>query len=315
MKAALISEFKDVTEKTGDNISFIGIEVMTDSKFNITLSQQGYVNKLLEEYGVTESADYPDDTGTSGDTGEVVKNTYLKLLMKIMYVAIRTRPDILYTCVVLASIKEPTNRDYKKLIKVMEYLKGTADGHMVFKSEGELTVNCYVDASFNCHEDARGHMGFIIYPDLVGSSGVLIKSVKQKHVADSSAEAELMALHECVKHLIYIVSIYDELGFHQEGVQVRQDNKAVIQLSSSEPVNFKGRSKFINRKYFSVHEYVSSGEIELVYVGTDYNVSDFLTKALRGEKFRRFRIDIMGSIKKIERAFPHNDVDNDVNMV
>ena len=53
---------------------------------------------------------------------------------------------------------------------------------------------------------------------MVDSADILVKSIKQKHVADSSAEAELMALHECVKHLIYIISIYEELGFHQIGV-------------------------------------------------------------------------------------------------
>ena len=168
--------------------------------------------------------------------------------------------------------------------------------------------------SFNCHTNARGHMGFIIFPDPIGSSGVVIKSTKQKHVADSSAEAELMALHECVKYLIYIMSIYEELGYKQVGVPVQQDNQAVIKLSNSEPINFKGRSKFINRKYFSVHEYVTNGDIELIYVGTDTNVADFLTKSLSGTKFRRFRIDIMGSLDNITRGQEHNDVNkNDIN--
>ena len=60
-------------------------------------------------------------------------------------------------------------------------------------------------------------------------------------------------------------------------------------------VTFKGRSKFINRKYFSVHEHMESEELRLVHVGTDDNVSDFLTKALMGEKFHRFRVDVMGT--------------------
>ena len=77
-------------------------------------------------------------------------------------------------------------------------------------------------------------------------------------------------------------------------------------MSTTEPTTFKGRSKLINRKYFSVHEYVSSGEIELVYVGTDINVADFLTKALTGDKFKRFRIDVMGSLEDITRGYPHN---------
>ena len=135
----------------------------------------------------------------------------------------------------------------------------------------------------------------------------MVKSTKQKHIADSSAEAELMALHECVKHLLYVISIYEELGYPQHGAPVYQDNQAVIKISSTEPTVFKGRSKLINRKYFSVHEYVTSGDIELVYVGTDTNVADFLTKALTGDKFRRFRIDIMGTEEDIMRGSSHSD--------
>ena len=97
-------------------------------------------------------------------------------------------------------------------------------------------------------------------------------------------------------------------------VPVQQDNQAVIKLSNSEPINFKGRSKFINRKYFSVHEYVTNGDIELIYVGTDTNVADFLTKSLSGTKFKRFRIGIMGSLDNITRGQEHNDVNkNDIN--
>ena len=61
-------------------------------------------------------------------------------------------------------------------------------------------------------------------------------------------------------------------------------------------MNFRGRSKFIDRKYFSVYEYVQSGELELVFTGTDEMISDFLTKALNGSKFRKFKVLIMGVV-------------------
>ena len=78
-------------------------------------------------------------------------------------------------------------------------------------------------------------------------------------------------------------------------------------MSSIEGNSFKGRSKFINRKYFSVHEHVENGDIRLVYVGTDHNVSDFLTKALVGGKFKKFRVDIMGSMEDYKRGYGNNN--------
>ena len=73
-----------------------------------------------------------------------------------------------------------------------------------------------------------------------------------------------------------------------------QDNQAAIKLSMDKPVNFKGRSRFIKRKYFEIYEYVQQGDIELVYLGTDSMIADFLTKVLVGGKFEKFKIAIMG---------------------
>ena len=73
-----------------------------------------------------------------------------------------------------------------------------------------------MDAPFNCHSDAKGHTGFVIFPDLCGSCGVMIKSIKQQTVADSSAEAELVALHKAIQNLLYINALYEEMGCKQE---------------------------------------------------------------------------------------------------
>ncbi len=56
----------------------------------------------------------------------------------------------------------------------------------------------------------------------------------------------------------------------------------------------------MNRKYFGVHQHIEDRTIDLVYVGTDKNVSDYLTKDLFGNKFLRFRVDIMGSVENIK---------------
>ena len=316
VKQVLANNFESITEKAGDKLSFIGLEICEDEAGNVTLSQRGYIKNLLDEYNIFESAKTPGDKNflvDSDDGGMCNQEDFLTLVMKLMYAAIRTRPDIIYHCSVLASkSKNPTQADYNKLIHILKYLYGTKDEGMIYKSNGEIQLNCYIDASFNCHHDARGHSGYVIFADNIGSAGIMYKSVKQKRVADSSAEAELLALHDSIQYLMYIAELFEELGYKQVGIPVYQDNKATIQLSSREPVNFKGKSKFINRKFFGVHQYVEDGTLELVYVGTDYNVSDFLTKALIGNKFARFRIDIMGNATDFERGANHEDIINGI---
>lgn len=298
----LEDKFGKVTGTCGDKLPFLGMQINTGVNGDIVVNQSAYLENLMRDFDVSGTADYPfggkfldEDKNESGE--EVTEHDYLSLAMSLMYLSTRTRPDILYPNIVLSGrTKTHLKSDYDKLYKILEYLNGTRDLSLVFRHEGELHLNGFVDASFNCHPDARGHTGFVIFPDLVGSSSVLSKSLKQKSVADSSAEAELIALHESVQHLLWVIRLAEELGFSQTGVPLHGDNQATLAMASKEQVTFKGRSKFINRKFFSVHQHVEDGTLKLVFVGTDDNIADFLTKAVMGGKFHRFRIDVMGSV-------------------
>ncbi len=298
----LRTEFGTVTVKEGGEISFLGMMIKTNpDNGNITVQQPGYTEDIIKQYEIIEVRDSPYHQSFSKiEEGDNLKDTdateYKSLIMKLMYLAVRTRPDILYAVVALASkgIK-PSVKDMVCAKHVIEYLNKSTERGLIYHSDGDMDVNCYVDASFNCHPDARSHSGYVIFPDHNKSAGILFKSAKQKTVADSSTEAELIALHEAMKHLIWIISIYEELGYvRKKPAIVYQDNQACIKLSSTTPVNFKGRSKYINRKYFSVHEYVENDTIRLVYCGTDDQVADYLTKALSGSKEKKFRVHLMG---------------------
>ena len=224
-------------------------------------------------------------------------------LMKLMYVAIRTRPDILFHIVTLSSrMSKPKSGDDIRLDKVLRYLYDTQSHGIIFRSHGKIHLECYVDAAFNIHPDARVHTGYCILPDRETPSGrsgaVVARSLKQKSVANSSTEAELIALHEAVLHLSWIIDLYEDMGISEiKPVKVHQDNRAAILLSSNEPLMFKGPSKYINRKYFSVYEHITDGKVILAYCGTESMIADFLTKSLMGNKFRRFAISLMGSVE------------------
>ncbi len=122
-------------------------------------------------------------------------------------------------------------------------------------------------------------------------------------------EAEDIALHDLVQHLLWVQGIYDSLGVNYEksGV-IHDDNEACIKLNSAPIVNFSGRSKYISRKYFSVYEHVEGGKVILRWCGTDDMIADFLTKAIIGNKFAKFRIQIMGHSagEGISQDFPNS---------
>ena len=104
-----------------------------------------------------------------------------------------------------------------------------------------------------------------------------------------------MALHEAAKYICWAADVYSELGYNVRPVEIFQDNKSSITLSSEEALNFKGRSKFINRKFFGIYELLQNNDIKLVYVCTEDMIADVLTKATVGHKFRRFSIALLGT--------------------
>ena len=294
----LKDNFNEVTTTTGNNISFLGLQIIIADNHDIKVAQSEYIKEIIDEMEVTDSAPTPATDELMKDreqTENCDQTKFYSITMKLMFAAVRTRPDILYPVSILAGrVKNPTTRDMNCLMRILRYLHGTTEDGLIYHANAEWHPHMSVDASFNHHFDAKGHSGFVIFP-AVGSAGILCKSMKQRTTANSSCESELIALHEAVLYLKWVMAVYEELGYKLSGpVQIAQDNKATIQLASHDPVNFKGRSKFINRIYFSIYEQVADGSVILIYQGTDEMVSDFLTKALIGEKFRRFKVTLMG---------------------
>ena len=154
----------------------------------------------------------------------------------------------------------PKRSDWERLVHLAKYLNNAKNDCLLYKYGGKIELTAFVDASFMTHRDMRGHTGYCIFADKSGSAAIMYRSVKQKTVADSSTEAEVIALHELVQHLLWIVSIYEGMGVPlSKPVPIHNDNKSNLMLHSKDNVNFKGRSKYISRKYFSVFEHVDSG--------------------------------------------------------
>ena len=284
-------------------IVFLGLNIKKLANGDININQHSMIAGLLAEYNINNTSTTPASVNilhehphSNNSKHSDLETSYRSLNMKLLYIATRTRSDILFPTVVLATRSQhPTQIDYDRLIKILEYLKGTQLNSITYSTEGTLKVNAYVDSSFNTHWDAKGHTGFAIFPDFKLSAAIIVKSSKHQSTADSSTEAELMALHDAMKYITWIADVYEELGYNVKPVETFQDNKSAITLSSEEAINFRGKSKFINRKYFGIYEHLMNGDAILTHIGTDEMIADVLTKALVGEKFKRFSIALLGN--------------------
>ena len=64
---------------------------------------------------------------------------------------------------------------------------------------------------------------------------------------------------------------------------------------------YHARTKHISVQFHFVRELIEAGELEFKFIGTDFQVADFLTKGLAREKLEGFRKDVgLKEAKKTE---------------
>ena len=128
--------------------------------------------------------------------------------MRLLFANKRARPDI-QVCVAFLStrVKSPTEQDYKKVGKVVSYLKEKVHLSLVIvglDNSGRLTWN--INASFTVYPDCKSHTG--AYLTLVHGS-ILSISSKQKIDTKSSTEAELVGVDDAITFVMWMKHFFE----------------------------------------------------------------------------------------------------------
>ena len=218
---------------------------------------------------------------------------YRSIVGELMYIAIGTRPDIMYAVSHLSRFgANPGQMHWNALKHLLRYLKGTIDIKLVYY-EGPMTIDAYCDADYAGDVDTRrSRSGFVF---MMGGAPISWESRLQKSVAISTAEAEIIAASEATKEAISLRAILNEIGAIQDGpTHIRCDNQAAIAISQN-PVDH-GRTKHIEVRHFFVREKTQDKQVILEYVNTQENVADGFTKALDTTKHRLF-LEGLGLVK------------------
>jgi len=100
-----------------------------------------------------------------------------------------------------------------------------------------------------------------------------------------------MALCAATNQAIWLRRLLEDLKFNtQEGVPIYCDSQSAIAIGKN-PVQHR-RTKHIQIKYHFVRESVKNGNIKLEYCKSEEQLADALTKALGGQPFERFRVQL-----------------------
>ena len=119
-------------------------------------------------------------------------------------------------------------------------------------------------------------------------------SMKQKLNTKSSTDAELVGADDASVMILWTRMFMEEQGYEIDRNILYQDNQSAILLEINGRRSAGKRSRALNVRYFFLTDHVAKGNLEIEYCPTEDMMADFMTKPLQGDKFRRFRKDIMG---------------------
>jgi hypothetical protein len=221
---------------------------------------------------------------------------------RLLFAAKRARPDLQVAVAYLCTrVKTPTQSDYRKLTRVIKYLRLTVFIPLVLGWDCTGQLLWSVDAFFAIHKDMRSHTGAVLS---LGQGALMSMSIKQKNSTKSSTEAELVGVDDAMNFVEWIQlfveqqikSINSDSVLKKIGCEtiIQQDNTSTLQLENNGQASSTKRTRHINTRYFYVTSKIKDGSIRVIYHPTKQMVSDYLTKPLQGSLFRTHCNSIMG---------------------
>lgn len=142
---------------------------------------------------------------------------------------------------------------------------------------------CYCDSDYGSDIDTRKSTSGCLL--LYGSAPIIWKTQKQKLIATSTTEAEFISATLAVKELLWVRQLLVELGETVRATTIYIDNQGAIKIIQNSQLHAK--SKHIDIKYMFIRDIVSKEIVISVYVQSENQLADILTKALPRDKFTK----------------------------
>jgi hypothetical protein len=187
-------------------------------------------------------------------------------------------------------VKQPDKDDYKKLTRVVKYLRATPKLYLTLEADDTHIVKWWIDASFAVHKDMKSHTGGTMS---LGKGSAYSASTRQKLNTKGSTEAELVGVNDLMPQVLWTRYFLEAQGYGVKDVKLYQDNQSTILLAKNGRSSSGRRTRHINIRYFFVADRVKSGEVSIDYCPTGSMTGDFFTKPLQGVLFQKFRAEVL----------------------
>ena len=196
-------------------------------------------------------------------------------------------------------VREPTQQDWDKLVRMMNWLKRTRLECLTLevylgtrKTNGKRVVRLIwnIDASFAVHDDMKSHTGAVF---TMGKGAIMAISRKQKTNTRSSTEAELVGIDDVISPMLWSRRFAEAQGYEVEMCLMEQDNKSTLKWVANGRASTGKRTRHMAIRYFYITDQVNKKLITATYKPTKEMVGDYMSKPLQGNLMQKHRRAIL----------------------
>ena len=283
---------------------YLGMEI---SRTNNTLfmKQEYYVDKFYDELdqkekGIIKKKDYPGKPLTNDINPNIKTVDILPLVGKLRYVIDCTRLDGMATLGIISEKATKANYEkFKLAYELLSFLYTTKHYPLKLHAAQDRDIELFVfcDASYNVG-DGLSRLGGAFY--LGYDSGVFsCYSKKEIILSNSAMEAEVRAIDRTIRQVVVYRELLAELGH-----KIMKPTK--LYTDSHASVNFfkhyrsSKKLKHILKLVHMIRHAVNEKYIELVFIKSEYNVADILTKVTTPKVFKQLQNYLLFGYSELE---------------
>ena len=271
----------------------LGVEVVVNPvRRTVFFAQETYMTTVLKrfhQYGSNPVATPESETQLVVPIQkEGTEMPFRELVGALQYLVTHSRPDIAHAVRTLSSKTNSfTWADYCDAVRVLRYLQGTLKYGILMRISGRASwdITVYTDADFS--NDVGDRKSISGYATQIDGNTIAWGSSKQSMVAQSTSEAEYVAMNEGAKDLMWLRGLCQELKQEVEPPLLWCDNMATVYLSMKPGKHNK--FKHVDNKYHYVRHLVEDKRLVTEHCPTTVMTADIFTKALGRTKFEQFR--------------------------
>jgi hypothetical protein len=201
---------------------------------------------------------------------------YRRIVGKIMFLVVKVFPEGANAARELARhFSNPGPMQWEELGRYVGYLKSMeSEIRLTYRKPKELRALSYVDSNYATDkEDRRSVSGGI---HTVGGTIINWMSKTQASVTLSSTEAEYGSLASGATQVKFVQQLLEEIAECKTPGIILEDNTGAIFLVKNQQVGT--RTKHIDVRYHYIREMRERGEVDVLFVRSEKNSSDILTK-------------------------------------